>query len=292
MQVLPANYNFEVGRLLPTHLLISPAALSWHPTLSLSSLRGLSPDLPSPLTPFSSAPPARLQIHKTVWRLKKDAVKSVALQFPEGLLMYSCVIGDILRRFCPLRLFCRPCCQHFPSPFPPSSCPGPLHGPLRPRPARFAAVDHVLIMGDVTFGACCIDDLSAAALGADLIVHYGHSCLVPLDNTVVPCMYVFVDIKCDVEHLVATVRHNFEPGSRLALAGTIQFASSMQEARNLLADTHPGIVVPQCKPLSPGEVLGCTAPVLARDSKEFDALLFVADGRFHLEVCPFHLCRL
>ena len=45
-------------------------------------------------------------------------------------------------------------------------------------------------------------------------------------------MYVFVDIKrcikCDVEHLVATVRHNFEPSARLAVAGTIQFASSTQ----------------------------------------------------------------
>lgn len=34
-----------------------------------------------------------------------------------------------------------------------------------------------LIMGDVTYGACCIDDFSARALGCDLIIHYGHSCL-------------------------------------------------------------------------------------------------------------------
>ena len=36
----------------------------------------------------------------------------------------------------------------------------------------------------------------------------------------------------------------------------------------------------QAKPLSPGEVLGCTAPTLA-DSTE--AIVFIADGRFHLE---------
>lgn len=34
-----------------------------------------------------------------------------------------------------------------------------------------------LIMGDVTYGACCVDDYTARALGADLLVHYGHSCL-------------------------------------------------------------------------------------------------------------------
>jgi 2-(3-amino-3-carboxypropyl)histidine synthase len=38
--------------------------------------------------------------------------------------------------------------------------------------------------------------------------------------------------------------------------------------------------VPQAKPLSPGEVLGCTSPTLV----DRDAFVFVADGRFHLEV--------
>jgi 2-(3-amino-3-carboxypropyl)histidine synthase len=37
-----------------------------------------------------------VQIHKTVWRLKQAGAKRVALQFPEGLLMYACVIADIL----------------------------------------------------------------------------------------------------------------------------------------------------------------------------------------------------
>lgn len=58
----------------------------------------------------------------------------------------------------------------------------------------------------------------------------------------------------------------------------------VQEARVALAETHPNIVVPQAKPLSPGEVLGCTAPALPNNAEGFDALLFVADGRFHLEV--------
>jgi predicted acyl esterase len=64
-------------------------------------------------------------------------------------------------------------------------------------------------MGDVTYGACCIDDYSAAALGAELLVHYGHSCLVPVDITSIPCLYVFVDIAIDVDHLVDTIRLNF-----------------------------------------------------------------------------------
>lgn len=35
-------------------------------------------------------------------------------------------------------------------------------------------------MGDVTYGACCVDDLASDQMNCDLLVHYGHSCLVPI----------------------------------------------------------------------------------------------------------------
>jgi 2-(3-amino-3-carboxypropyl)histidine synthase len=38
------------------------------------------------------------EIHKCVWKVRSEGVGMVALQFPEGLLMYACVISDILRR--------------------------------------------------------------------------------------------------------------------------------------------------------------------------------------------------
>lgn len=87
----------------------------------------------------------------------------------------------------------------------PASSPSPTT-PLLAHPRSFGGVEQTFILGDVTFGACCVDDYSAAALGADFLVHYGHSCLVPVDVTTLPCMYVFVDIKLDTAHLVQTVR--------------------------------------------------------------------------------------
>ena len=47
-------------------------------------------------------------------------------------------------------------------------------------------------------------------------------------------------------------RLNFEPGKRLALAGTIQFGTSIHEAKRQLSEAYPQLVVPQSKPLSPG----------------------------------------
>ena len=170
---------------------------------------------------------------------------------PEGLLMFACTISDILEQFCQVE---------------------------------------TLVMGDVTYGACCIDDFTARALECDFLVHYGHSCLVPVDQTPIRTLYVFVDIQIDPGHLVATIRRNFQMGDHLALVATIQFVATIHGIREDLERSHEGtdesggksfkITIPQSKPLSPGEILGCTAPRLAEDTK---AIVYVGDGRFHLE---------
>lgn len=38
------------------------------------------------------------EIHKTIWRIQQAKAKRVALQMPEGLLLFACVISDILER--------------------------------------------------------------------------------------------------------------------------------------------------------------------------------------------------
>uniref|UniRef100_F6VZF6 2-(3-amino-3-carboxypropyl)histidine synthase subunit 1 n=1 Tax=Ciona intestinalis TaxID=7719 RepID=F6VZF6_CIOIN len=183
------------------------------------------------------------EIYKTVWRVQQSGAKRVALQFPEGLLMFSCIISDIVE--------------------------------------TFTTADTV-IMGDVTYGACCVDDYSARALGCDFMVHYGHSCLVPINNMPdMKMLYVFVHIKIDNTHFVETVKLNFEKGSKIVLVSTVQFITSVQSTKQELASEGIEVVIPQCKPLSPGEVLGCTSTKLGEIKA--DALIYLGDGRFHLE---------
>ncbi|VDN27525.1 unnamed protein product [Gongylonema pulchrum] len=118
----------------------------------------------------------------------------ISTKFPEGLLLYSCVIADILRKY--------------------TKC-------------------EIIIMGDVTYGACCVGDQAARAL--------------------------------DKKH---------------ALVSTIQFVPSLQSIKKELNADGYNILVPQVKPLSPGEILGCTSPRLPND---VDAIIYLGDGRFHLE---------
>jgi diphthamide biosynthesis enzyme Dph1/Dph2-like protein len=55
-------------------------------------------------------------------------------------------------------------------------CSSPIDYMLMCSMLRFTGAE-TIIMGDVTYGACCVDDYTATALGADLMIHYGHSCL-------------------------------------------------------------------------------------------------------------------
>jgi len=48
---------------------------------------------------------------------------------------------------------------------------------------------HFFILGDTSYGACCVDEVAAKHLGADSVVHYGHTCLQPTAS--LPVKYVF-----------------------------------------------------------------------------------------------------
>lgn len=141
-------------------------------------------------------------------------------------------------------------------------------------------------MGDVTYGACCIDDYTARALGCDLLVHYAHSCLIPVDVTQIKTLYIFVDISIDTSHLIATLERNFQPGKTIATVGTIQFNATLHGLKPVLERAGFKVVIPQIAPLSKGEILGCTSPQLS--PTEIDILLYLGDGRFHLESAMIH----
>ncbi|XP_023951057.2 2-(3-amino-3-carboxypropyl)histidine synthase subunit 1 [Bicyclus anynana] len=180
------------------------------------------------------------EIHKTIWRIRSLGSKRVALQLPEGLTMFATTLCDIIE--------------------------------------TFTEADTV-IMGDVTYGACCIDDFTAIALGVDLLVHYGHSCLIPIDQTSnIKVLYIFVDIKIDPSHFIDTIKLNFPQKTHLAIVSTIQFVTTLHSVAKVLRMEEYIVTVPQSKPLSPGEILGCTAPKLSSDF-----IIYLGDGRFHLE---------
>ena len=177
----------------------------------------------------------------------------MALQFPEGLIIYSTLISDLIQKYWETE---------------------------------------TIIMGDVTYGTWWIDDLGVRALGAHFMVHYAHSCLVPIQEMVIKdLLYVFVTIGINLQHFVNTILHNLgeNKDSQIYLFGTIQFTNSLFMCKKLLSDEgFQNIVIPQTKPRSSGEVLGWTAPKIPDSSDSNIICIFLADGRFHIESAMIH----
>lgn len=182
------------------------------------------------------------EIQKVLKTIEKTKSKKITLQFPDGLLAYAPLIIDSIQ-------------IHFPE----SEC---------------------LIMNDVVYGACCIDDKS---IKSDLLIHFGHSCLIPITEMETRVLYIFVDIKIDIDHLYQLIINNFT--GKVAIIGTIQFNASVNKLKRLIESKSKennldiSAMVPQIKPLSPGEVLGCTSPVISGVTD----VIYIGDGRFHLE---------
>ena len=191
------------------------------------------------------------EIYKSLDKIKKIKNKKkskvrIALQFPDGLMCFSILISDILTTF--------------------GKCES-------------------IILGDITYGACCIDDIDCQFLDCDLLIHYCHSCLVPSTKCLVEILYVFVEINIDINHLVKTIEYNFDNSNYLYLLSSIQFNSSLFLLKRKLIEKgydKNKLIIPQCKPRVQGEVLGCTSPILNKKN-ENNYVIFICDGRFHME---------
>jgi 2-(3-amino-3-carboxypropyl)histidine synthase len=194
------------------------------------------------------------EIYKSLYKikeisknLKENKKPLIALQFPDGLMIFSEIISDILSQF--------------------GNC-------------------DTIIIGDITYGACCITDIDCNILNCDLLIHYAHSCLIPMDKVELNILYIFVEIKIDIDFLVKTIELNFpkELNTFFYIASSIQFNSVLFILKKKLIEKgylQSNINIPHIKPRCIGEIIGCTSPKLKK--KENSIVLFICDGRFHME---------
>ena len=106
-------------------------------------------------------------------------------------------------------------------------------------------------------------------------------------RTLLQSLHEGVLITPNVDHLVKSILANVPDDQRIALLGTIQFSQAIHQAAAALKPHYPEVIIPQEKPLSRGEVLGCTSPLMPTT----DCMIFIADGRFHVEVCVLFHCE-
>jgi len=134
------------------------------------------------------------------------------------------------------------------------------------------------------FGACGVKDIASKELGADLLIHFGHTKFVAkeaIDTVYIPVEYR-VDEK-NVSSLVESLAGKMKEKKlkKLALCSTIQFKGHAKLVESGLKKKGFQAFLGKGKKLEKGQVLGCNYSSIKAVEKKADAIVFVGDGLFH-----------
>ncbi|XP_020570661.1 2-(3-amino-3-carboxypropyl)histidine synthase subunit 2 isoform X2 [Phalaenopsis equestris] len=93
-------------------------------------------------------------------------------------------------------------------------------------------------MADTAYGSCCVDEIGAAHIDADCVVHFGHACMSPL--TTLPAFFVFGKSSIDVLVCVQSLHHNLSSNNKpiLILFG-LEYAHALEDIKAKMVSSLP-----------------------------------------------------
>ncbi|PVX25967.1 MAG: diphthamide biosynthesis enzyme Dph2 [Candidatus Bathyarchaeum sp.] len=156
---------------------------------------------------------------------------------------------------------------------------------LKPEAIRLAEIVEEagalpVVSSDPCYGACDLAVSGAKILGADLIVHYGHTPMIL--NADVPTVYVEVRAKVSIKEAITKALPYLKSWSNIGLVTTVQHVHQLDEAKKMLQDAGKTVFVGDAGRLKyAGQVLGCDFSNAKSVSGNVEAYLFVGGGRFH-----------
>ncbi|HHN81364.1 MAG TPA: diphthamide biosynthesis enzyme Dph2 [Methanomicrobia archaeon] len=138
----------------------------------------------------------------------------------------------------------------------------------------------VVFSGTPSYGACDVADAQMARADVDLLVHFGHSAMLP--DSSIPVLYW--EVVDDVDIIKTIRQHRDELRSRgrsVGLVTTVQHVHQLPSVRDYLVsegfDARIGDA--SIRVSHPGQVLGCSFETAT--SLDVDFYLYVGTGYFH-----------
>jgi 2-(3-amino-3-carboxypropyl)histidine synthase len=137
-----------------------------------------------------------------------------------------------------------------------------------------------IVSADPCYGACDLAVQEAESLGADLLVHFGHTEMTPQQR--VPIIYIEAKTAISVKPAVKKALALLKPWKNVGLATTVQNVDMLGEARSTLLEAGKSVAVGDAGRLKyAGQVTGCDYSNVTAIMKDVEAFLFVGGGRFH-----------
>lgn len=163
---------------------------------------------------------AIFEIQRTVSEIKQGGWKRIALQFPDSLLPDAPRVVELLRESLKA--------EDVVSGHEPDRTYEDDAQDVALSKGKDKFGERLFILGDTSYGACCVDEIAAEHIDADVVVHYGRACLSPTAR--LPVIYVFTKQELDHEAVVdAFIKTYPEKHAKIILAADVTYASHLQE---------------------------------------------------------------
>ncbi|CAK39703.1 uncharacterized protein An07g09370 [Aspergillus niger] len=131
-------------------------------------------------------------IERTLKEIRQARYKRIALQFPDDMLPDAPRVFQLLKSVAQLKV-----------------------DEAEPAPRLY-------ILADTSYGTCCVDEVAAEHVDADVVVHYGRSCLSPTAR--LPVIYVFTHKELALEKVVRAFKETYpELDTKVILAADVTY---------------------------------------------------------------------
>lgn len=143
-----------------------------------------------------------------------------------------------------------------------------------------------VIIGASTFGACGIADEKAERMGADALIHIGHTRFLHPEKQDMDDLNVYYLPYREDRDLMGVLEEHYEEideEETLGLVGVTQYMDRADEAREFLESKGYEVVDGKTglRTTEEGQVLGCDAGAAHNISHKVDAFVFLGSGHFH-----------
>lgn len=89
-------------------------------------------------------------------------------------------------------------------------------------------IERIWILADTSYSACCVDEIAAEHVDADVVVHYGRSCLSPTSR--LPVIYIFTKHTLDFEQAVQSFESEFpDKEAKVVLMADVTYQAHVPE---------------------------------------------------------------
>ena len=137
-----------------------------------------------------------------------------------------------------------------------------------------------VVSSDPCYGACDLAVSEAKLLGADLIIHYGHTAMI--QNSEIPTVYFEAPLKIGIKEVITKALSLLEDWNKIGLITTVQHIQQLDEVKNLFEAAGKTVFVGNAGRFQhPGQVLGCDFSNALAVLENVEAYVFVGGGRFH-----------